>query len=68
MKAIIYSFISLFIFLNTAKAGVVIGGTRVIYDEGKKDVSISVENPDNIPYLIQSWIDDINEKNNQILL
>lgn len=49
-------------FFNTANAGVVIGGTRVIYDEGKKDVSISVENPDNIPYLIQSWVDDINEK------
>ncbi|WP_311751360.1 molecular chaperone [Proteus columbae] len=62
MKAIIYSFISLFIFLNSANAGVVIGGTRIIYDEGKKDVSISVENPDNIPYLIQSWIDDVSEK------
>lgn len=62
MKAIIYSFICLFLFLNTANAGVVIGGTRIIYDEGKKDVSISVENPDNIPYLIQSWIDDISEK------
>ncbi|AYY81777.1 molecular chaperone [Proteus vulgaris] len=62
MKFIIYSFICLFVFFNTANAGVVIGGTRVIYDEGKKDVSISVENPDNIPYLIQSWVDDINEK------
>ncbi|WP_265510913.1 fimbrial biogenesis chaperone [Providencia rustigianii] len=48
--------------INTAYAGVIIGGTRVIYPEGSKDVSISVENPDKIPYLIQSWIDGIDEK------
>lgn len=43
--------------INTAYAGVIIGGTRVIYLEGNKDVSISVQNPDKIPYLIQSWIE-----------
>lgn len=37
--------------------GVIIGGTRVIYPEGSKDVNISVENPDQNPYLIQSWIE-----------
>lgn len=68
MKFIIYIFISVFTLLNTAYAGVIIGGTRVIYNEGNKDVSISVENPDKIPYLIQSWIDNIDEKNNLILL
>ncbi|HCH7936830.1 MULTISPECIES: fimbrial biogenesis chaperone [Providencia] len=62
MKFIIYIFISVFTLLNTAYAGVIIGGTRVIYNEGNKDVSISVENPDKIPYLIQSWIDNIDEK------
>lgn len=40
-----------------ALAGVVIGGTRVIYDGGKKESSLSVRNPDVVPYLIQSWID-----------
>ncbi|MEX0398736.1 molecular chaperone, partial [Providencia rettgeri] len=55
MKSIIYIFISLLTLINTANAGVKIGGTRVIYNEGNKDVSISVENPDKIPYLIQSW-------------
>lgn len=44
--------------INPAYAGVIIGGTRVIYLEGNKDVSISVQNPDKIPYLIQSWIED----------
>ncbi|HGY3717287.1 TPA: molecular chaperone [Citrobacter gillenii] len=43
--------------ITTAHAGVSIGGTRVIYDGGKKEASLSVNNPDSIPYLIQSWIE-----------
>lgn len=43
--------------VSTANAGVVIGGTRVIYDGNKKEASISVNNPDKTPYLIQSWIE-----------
>ncbi|MCW2256701.1 P pilus assembly chaperone PapD [Providencia alcalifaciens] len=58
MKFFICFFISTIITINTAYAGVIIGGTRVIYLEGNKDVSISVQNPDKIPYLIQSWIED----------
>ncbi|HCU2429484.1 molecular chaperone [Proteus mirabilis] len=54
-------FISLFI-INTSYAGVIISGTRVIYNEGNKNVSINVKNPDKMPYLIQSWIDDFEEK------
>lgn len=42
---------------TAAQAGVVIGGTRLIYDGGKKESSLSVNNPDNAPYLIQSWVD-----------
>ncbi|HAT1622035.1 TPA: molecular chaperone [Raoultella planticola] len=42
---------------SLAQAGVVIGGTRVIFDGNKKEASISVNNPDNTPYLIQSWIE-----------
>ncbi len=39
-------------------AGVIIGGTRVIYDSRKKEASISVINPDKVtPYLIQSWVE-----------
>ena len=41
----------------SVNAGVVIGGTRVIYDGGKKEASLSVNNPDSVPFLIQSWID-----------
>ncbi|HBH6860359.1 fimbria/pilus periplasmic chaperone, partial [Proteus sp. G4408] len=46
----------------TSYAGVIISGTRVIYNEGNKNVSINVKNPDKMPYLIQSWIDDFEEK------
>ena len=41
-----------------AQAGVVIGGTRLIYDGGSKESSISVANPDSLSYLIQSWVDN----------
>lgn len=40
-----------------AQAGVVIGGTRVIYNGDKKESSIGIENPDSSPYLIQSWVE-----------
>ncbi|WBM72577.1 molecular chaperone [Buttiauxella sp. WJP83] len=43
-----------------ANAGVIIGGTRVIYDGNKKEASISVNNPDSTAYLIQSWIETQN--------
>ena len=45
---------------TAANAGVVIGGTRVIYDGNKKEPTLSVNNPDNTPYLIQSWIETLN--------
>lgn len=46
--------------MAAANAGVVIGGTRVIYDGNKKESSISVNNPDTTPYLIQSWVETPN--------
>lgn len=41
-----------------AQAGVVIGGTRIIYDGNKKESSIGIDNPDASPYLIQSWVEN----------
>lgn len=46
------------LFASTVHAGVVIGGTRVILNGEKKETSISVENPDKEPYLIQSWLEN----------
>lgn len=40
-----------------ANAGVVVGGTRLVYDGGKREASLSVRNPDAVPYLIQAWTD-----------
>lgn len=41
-----------------AQAGVIVGGTRVIFDGGSKEAVISVDNPDASPYLIQSWVEN----------
>lgn len=40
--------------------GVTVGGTRLIYDGGKKEASLSVTSTDINPYLIQSWVDTQN--------
>ncbi|ALX92418.1 long polar fimbrial chaperone LpfB [Serratia fonticola] len=42
---------------TAAQAGVVVGGTRLIYDGAKKESSLSVNNPDKVPYLIQTWVE-----------
>ncbi|SFN87669.1 fimbrial biogenesis chaperone [Xenorhabdus japonica] len=48
---------------NISIAGVIIGGTRVIYLSDKKEVSVSIKNPEKkTDYLIQSWIQDENDK------
>ncbi len=46
-----------FVTTTAAQAGVVVGGTRLIYDGAKKESSLSVNNPDHSPYLIQSWVE-----------
>ncbi|HHR1267923.1 TPA: fimbrial biogenesis chaperone [Klebsiella oxytoca] len=46
-----------FLNLSFVHAGVVIGGTRIIYEESKKEASISLNNPDKMAYLVQSWIE-----------
>lgn len=46
------------LFITTSvQAGIVIGGTRLIYEGNKKEASITVNNPDKVPFLIQSWVD-----------
>lgn len=44
-------------------AGVVIGGTRVVYLSNNPDKSISVfSKEEKIPYLIQAWVDPFNKE------
>ncbi|KKB03156.1 fimbrial biogenesis chaperone [Pantoea anthophila] len=60
----IISLISACMLHLTANAGVVMGGTRVIFAEGKKEVTLSVTNEDKtIPYLIESWIENADKNN-----
>lgn len=39
-----------------ASCGVEIGGTRLVYNANASQAAISINNPDNKPYLIQSWV------------
>ena len=56
------SLFSLFLFAlslcNSVSAGVIIGGTRLVYDASKKEASIAIINQDKKPYLIQSWLEN----------
>lgn len=54
----LYRFITGLLLLVTCytQAGVQIGGTRLIYDGTKKQAVMSISNPDEKPYLIQSWV------------
>lgn len=48
---------------TAAQAGIIVGGTRLIYDSGKKESSIKISNPDKNLYLVQSWVDtDVQNK------
>ena len=46
-----------------ATAGIQVGGTRLVYDGAKREASISVKNTEALPYVVQSWIDNGDEKN-----
>ncbi|UMZ14258.1 fimbria/pilus periplasmic chaperone [Pseudomonas sp. MPFS] len=41
-----------------AEASVVIGGTRVIYDERESEITLKMSNEGRAPALVKSWIDD----------
>ncbi|HBY8259309.1 TPA: molecular chaperone, partial [Klebsiella pneumoniae] len=55
---ILNSLLSIILLLSASfacYAGVQVGTTRIIYAEGKKEVSVSLDNQDITPYLIKSW-------------
>lgn len=56
MRFCFFCFFSLII--TPSFAGVIINGTRVVFHGDKKASSLEISNPDKIPYLIQSWIED----------
>lgn len=55
-KTLVFSALLATSLAHAAKSGgVTVGGTRLIYDGGKKEASLSITNSDTNPYLIQSW-------------
>ena len=47
----------------TATAGVLLGGTRVIFGEKDREASIPVKNTGTVPYVVQTWTDAGEGKN-----
>lgn len=43
----------------SAQAGIVINGTRAIYEGSQREISLGIKNPDDKPYLVQGWIESI---------
>ncbi|MFZ4832475.1 fimbrial biogenesis chaperone [Rouxiella sp. Mn2063] len=64
MPSRLTSFLAAFVLMAItlpATAGVIIGGTRVVYDGARKEASISVKNPEKAaPYLMQNWVENFN--------
>lgn len=55
----IFSCLLLFALLNSgSRAGVIVGGTRIIFSGAKKETTLSITNPDATSWLIQSWVED----------
>ncbi|WP_179141332.1 fimbrial biogenesis chaperone, partial [Cronobacter sakazakii] len=56
--------VNLFIFLlfmvnNVTAGGIVVGGTRIIYEGNKKEAALGVKNNSTeSPFLLQSWMDN----------
>jgi len=46
--------------LGVAQAGVVIGGTRVVFPEKEREVTVKLSNEGTTPALVQSWLDNGN--------
>lgn len=50
--------------ISSANASITLGATRVIYEGGKKEASVSlISQGEEIPYLVQSWVTKFGEKN-----
>lgn len=54
LKVVVISFISTSF---VAHSGIVIDSTRHLYKEGSREISANIENKDDIPYLVKSWVE-----------
>ncbi|MCP2003113.1 UNVERIFIED_ORG: chaperone protein EcpD [Buttiauxella agrestis ATCC 33320] len=51
-------FLSAWFVASNCYADIVISGTRIIYQQSAKDVSVKLDNRGQKPLLVQSWLDD----------
>lgn len=57
-KSIYYPAIILaFMLCMPARAGIVVESTRYLYKQGAREITAQIDNKDNIPYLIKSWVE-----------
>jgi len=56
-KTLIIAASTVWLTVQTAQAGVVVGATRVIHSGAERESSLNLSNPDKTPYLIQSWVE-----------
>ena len=49
--------ISCFVMSGAASAAFVLGATRVVYQQGDEDVTLSVRNTSSLPYVGQAWVE-----------
>ncbi|WP_336222439.1 molecular chaperone [Enterobacter bugandensis] len=52
-----YLLSTLLLVATASHAGVIINGTRLVYQGEKKESSLGLSNPDATDYLVQSWVD-----------
>lgn len=57
---------SLMLLTSAAHAGVIIEGTRLIYQADKKEAALGLSNPDNLNYLVQSWVESADHTREKI--
>lgn len=59
----------LFLSISQSYAGLVLGGTRLIFDGSRQEASIKVTNKDKKPTLVQSWVsNDSDNKKSDVFL
>lgn len=59
---VVYGVFLFFSFSQLTCASVILNGTRFIYHGDKKETTVTVTNNNNTPVIIQSWLDEGNEK------
>lgn len=55
------TYMSVWCFSTLSFAGIVLGGTRVIYPADQNEVTVNMRNAGTLPVLAQSWIDNGNQ-------